>query len=226
MSQFNPSPMYQQPAPASGGNGLALAALITACVGLLIPLVGLVAIVLAIIALVTPSAPGRGKGMAIAGLVVGVFALVVNVALCAGIMLPALGKARQSARQIKGASQLMQIGTGLHMYASDNKEWFPETPDGLSRLVAAGTISPDTLVSPRNTQGIEPSYFYLPPGQPLNRIANPSGTVVLYENPVFVRGPINVLLLDGSVEFMTVQELNARLSRQGVSPVSDPSGAP
>lgn len=225
MSQFNPSPMYQQPAPASGGNGLALAALITACVGLLIPLVPLVAIVLAIIALVTPSAPGRSKGMAIAGLVVGLFALVVNLALCAGILLPAMGQSRQSARQMKGAAQVMQIGAGLHMYASDNKEWFPETPDGLSRLVAAGTISPDTLVSPRNTSGVTPSYVYLPPSQPLNRVANPSGTVVLYENPVFVRGPINVLLLDGSVQLMTVPELNAMLSRQGASPVADPSGA-
>lgn len=225
MSQFNPSPLHQQPAPASGGNGLALAALITACVGLLIPLVGLVAIVLAIIALVTPSAPGKGKGMAIAGLVIGLFALVVNLALCAGILLPALGQARQAARQMKSTAQVMQIGAGLHMYASENKDWFPETPDGLSRLVEAGTISADTLVSPRNTAGVVPSYVYLPLGKPITEVEDFSGTVILYENPVFVRGDVNVLMFDGSVHQVSVQQLNAMLSKQGVSPVADPAGA-
>ncbi|MCR4319102.1 MAG: DUF1559 domain-containing protein [Candidatus Brocadiaceae bacterium] len=42
-------------------------------------------------------------------------------------MLPALGRARESARRTQCASNLKQIGLALNMYANDNGEAFPTT---------------------------------------------------------------------------------------------------
>jgi len=43
------------------------------------------------------------------------------IALLVGILLPALGAARESGRKVKCASNLRQITTGLFLYAGDNK---------------------------------------------------------------------------------------------------------
>jgi prepilin-type N-terminal cleavage/methylation domain-containing protein len=51
--------------------------------------------------------------------------VIAIIALLVGILLPALGKARDSARQVKCLSNLRQIGLALIVYATDNKSMFP-----------------------------------------------------------------------------------------------------
>jgi prepilin-type N-terminal cleavage/methylation domain-containing protein len=47
------------------------------------------------------------------------------IAVLIALLLPALNRAREQARQISCASNLRQIGLGLFMYVTDNKGWLP-----------------------------------------------------------------------------------------------------
>ncbi|MFH0963720.1 MAG: DUF1559 domain-containing protein [Planctomycetota bacterium] len=51
--------------------------------------------------------------------------VMVIIALLVGLLLPALGRAREEARKTQCRSNLRQIGLAMQMYANDNKGWFP-----------------------------------------------------------------------------------------------------
>jgi len=51
--------------------------------------------------------------------------VIAIIAILAAMLLPALAKAREKARQANCTSNLKQIGLGLSMYASDNREFYP-----------------------------------------------------------------------------------------------------
>jgi prepilin-type N-terminal cleavage/methylation domain-containing protein/prepilin-type processing-associated H-X9-DG protein len=54
------------------------------------------------------------------------------IALLIGILLPALGAARNSARNMQCLSNMRQIGIGFHVYANDHKQYLPPSYDNSS----------------------------------------------------------------------------------------------
>jgi len=54
--------------------------------------------------------------------------VIAIIALLIGILLPALGKARESARQLADQTQVRGMGQAMAVYAGDNKAWLPLMP--------------------------------------------------------------------------------------------------
>jgi len=65
--------------------------------------------------------------------------VVAIIALLISILLPSLARAREIAKRAVCASNLKGIGTGMHVYANDNEDWFPH-----ARYTEAAAGSGDT----------------------------------------------------------------------------------
>lgn len=67
--------------------------------------------------------PKLNKGFTLIELLV----VIAIIGILAGILLPVLSRARESARKTQCASNVKQIGMGLIMYANENNEAFPSS---------------------------------------------------------------------------------------------------
>ncbi|GJQ28879.1 MAG: hypothetical protein HBSAPP03_07630 [Phycisphaerae bacterium] len=151
-----------------------------------------------------PPAPGK-KGMSggvIAAIIGGV--VLVVVLICGGavmVMLPALSKAREAARQVVSSANMQRISIGLQQYAADHDGMLPEAGADLSARLARYGVPAGMFTSP-NPPPTGPSYFYVPQGN-LEKLANPSAAVLMYENPA-IPSTIgwNVAFADGSVQLL------------------------
>ena len=66
--------------------------------------------------------PKLNKGFTLIELLV----VIAIIGILAGILLPVLSRARESARKTQCMSNIKQIGMGLIMYANENNEAFPQ----------------------------------------------------------------------------------------------------
>jgi prepilin-type N-terminal cleavage/methylation domain-containing protein len=118
--------------------------------------------------------------------------VIAIIALLIGILLPALGKARASARQIKDSTQIRGVHQGMVLWAQNNSDAYP-TPSQVDKgwttlssnivhdvprnmmsvLIYNGFFSPELCVSPAESNGsikIMGNYAYSTP----NNVANTS----------------------------------------------------
>lgn len=77
--------------------------------------------------------------------------VIAIIALLAGLLLPALGRSKETARRVRCASQLKQTGLALLMYVEDHAGRFPPARFGSGRwptLLAAGIQTGELLKCP------------------------------------------------------------------------------
>jgi uncharacterized protein DUF4190/uncharacterized protein DUF4339 len=125
------APPVLPPIAVTGGktSGLAIASLVLGVMGwFTLGVTALVGLVLGIVALVSINRSRgalRGKGIAIGGTVVsGV--MVLMLPLMAAMLLPALARAKGRAQSINCMNNMKQLALGGMMYATDNKDRFPQ----------------------------------------------------------------------------------------------------
>jgi hypothetical protein len=140
-----------------------------------------------------------GGGLALAGLIMGYLSLVF-IPIMAGMMLPALAKAKDKAQRINCVNNMKQIGLAARMWSNDHNGKFP--PDFSS--ISNELVTPKVLVCPGDrskTRAMDwsmfgpdnVSYEYVQPGYD-EKVGRPQ--TVVFQCPIHG----NVGLADGSVQ--------------------------
>ncbi|MGE5295200.1 MAG: H-X9-DG-CTERM domain-containing protein [Solirubrobacterales bacterium] len=130
---------------------------------------------------------------------------VNKTALGMGILMPALARVRQLSFRMTSGTNLVGIGKACQSYAAHHDGKLP--PD-LKTLVTEADLPAKFLESklkPKDFAG--PSYIYIS-GQSASMDRQ---NVVAYDNPEFCTEGVNVLFLDGHVEFMRPKEFRLTL---------------
>jgi prepilin-type processing-associated H-X9-DG protein len=206
---------YATPFVAPRTNAFAIVSLVCGCI-LCIPfLPGIFATIFGILGIRQTRKPNTGgKGLAIAGLILGVVNLLAwtaYFALVIAFMVPALNNARVAVNQAVCANNMQAVGQAIMLYAQQHRG---DLPPDLATLMQQANLSGQTLVCPL-TNSTAPTtqqaatakldYIYVGQGRNTNNI-DPK-TILIYERLTNHAGQgINVLRADGSVEFVTGPE--------------------
>ena len=148
---------------------------------------------------------------------------IVVVGILAGLMLPALARAREQARRAQCMSNLKQFGLAVNMYAQDYNETFP--PDTKVLFDEGYVTDPSLYRCPSSSVADMPgpgssSYTYVSG----LRTVDPAGYVIMYEASSNHGGDgMNALYIDGHVQWhaditaieQQVAQQQAELAAQG-----------
>jgi len=122
---------------------------------------------------------------------------VAGVGVGAGVLMPALARARQQARYTVSMTNLKQLGLAVVMYADDHDGKLPDSFEQAKEYYKDTKI----LESPHKPKGFAgPSYIYVS-GHSM-KAQSPARQIVAYENPEYCQDDITTLFLDGHVERM------------------------
>ncbi|HAU38797.1 MAG TPA: hypothetical protein DCX07_13905, partial [Phycisphaerales bacterium] len=141
--------------------------------------------------------------------------LPAAAALGTSISLPALGRARQTAKQTVSASNLRSLSVGMMMYAADNGDRLPPDLDAMVKPYLGShtklLVSPlSGRPEPRMVDGKivgEIDYVFVCPGIKMSEVKSPAEILMLYERPENYGGAgTNAAFLDGHVEHLSREE--------------------
>jgi hypothetical protein len=142
---------------------------------------------------------------------------VFGVAIGAGLLLPALQRAREQARRAKSLSNLKQIGLGMKQYALDNNEVFPEKlsvlyPDYMSAL---SVFKHPSSRNPQISKAEDIDKFADYEIFPGLTEADPSDFIIAYEKEGLSHGEgRHVVYLDGSARWMNEESFEKAIKEQ------------
>jgi hypothetical protein len=183
--QTGPVPAGPPPVPGVEGktSSLAVWSLVLAIVGLPLCLVGpMAALVLGILGFmkINQSAGAlKGRGLAMAGIVISATSLVV---IPATILLPALGRAKDRAQSINCMNNLRQLGLGLIMYQTDNKGQWPAADKWCDSIQSyVGSAKPFKCIAAESAQRSTYAFNARLVGTAAKDIRDPAQTVLVFE---------------------------------------------
>jgi len=122
---------------------------------------------------------------------------VAGVGIGAGVLMPALARARQQARYTVSMTNLKHLGLAVVMYADDHDGKLPDNLDQAKKYYGDSKVLRSPL-KPKDFAG--PSYIYVP-GHSM-KDDSPARQIVAYENTEYCQDDITTLFLDGHVERM------------------------
>jgi len=165
--------------PGAQTSGLAITSLVLGILSFCALITAIPAIVFGIIALVKiAKTPGRlkGRGLAIAGIVVPSVWVLFVLPMLMAILMPALARARAMAQQALCGTNLRGVALAIQMYADDNDKQYP-TPDKWCDLLEPYSGSNQRLfVCPSAEEG--PCHYAINPNA---RPDSPPDMVLLFE---------------------------------------------
>lgn len=214
MTQYDTTPPFPGQPDARPLSKLALWSMILGIFSFCFPPLGLVALIMGIVGITKTSGPDgpTGKGFAIAGTSLGAVA-ILSGCLWLGIVLPAIGKARQAAETIISETQLRQIQTGMINFNNDRGS-LPPADDWQAVLSDYLIGAPDDPIfdSPLS-DGDAIEYVFVG----ADDYAFDGRRIMLYEDPDHRThdGLVIVSYDDGRVERVDVQVLSAELAARG-----------
>jgi prepilin-type processing-associated H-X9-DG protein len=180
-----PAPVGPPPVPSVEGktSSLAIWSLVLGIVGLplcgLGTIAGLVLGILAIVKINQSAGALKGRGLAIAGIVISSIALLV---LPAAMLLPALARAKGRAQSIICMNNLKQLGLGMMMYRTDNKEQWPAANKWCD-AIHSYVVSDKPFKCVASTTSERSSYAFNArlAGTPGSEVRDPARTVLVFE---------------------------------------------
>lgn len=147
--------------------------------------------------LVTLIVYGRKRGF---GGLIGVLVVFAIVAILAGMLLPALGKAKSKAQRISSVNHLKQIGLAARQWSMENEDRMPESLEAMINEVGTDKVFYDPETGQR--------YTYIGAGK---TESNPNG--ILAYSPEREGGRREVLFVDGSVQQLNAAQFGEALAK-------------
>jgi prepilin-type processing-associated H-X9-DG protein len=196
-----PPPISQVSLPRTAGLAIASLVLGILAVSCLSILAGIPALILGIIALnkIGKSAGTlTGKGLAIAGLVMGGVSFAL-LPITAALVLPAVVGARVKANEVQCLNNVRQCTLACEQYAQEHDKALPTSWSDTKKYMLTEAVAQHCLHCPQ-TPGTAASYEIVNPGKRLADLGHPQETVIVREINAPHRGKRAVGFADGHVE--------------------------